>query len=98
MNSRTKIKKEMTKVIKSVPEVERVILFGSRARGDEEDRSDIDIAVKAPHATQRQWLDIVREIEELNTLLSIDLIKIDEASSALKKSISREGIVLYERS
>ena len=30
------------------PEVERVWLFGSRARGDNFERSDIDLAIEAP--------------------------------------------------
>lgn len=30
------------------PSIEKVILFGSRARGDFADRSDIDLMIKAP--------------------------------------------------
>ena len=79
------------------PEVTKVIVFGSRARGDAEERSDIDLAIVAPAATPRQWLDIVFALEEMDTLLSIDVVRWAEASPALKARIAAEGKVLYER-
>ncbi len=79
------------------PEVAKVIVFGSRARDDAEERSDIDLAIVAPNATSRQWLDIVFALEDMDTLLSIDAVRWAEASSALKARIIAEGKVLYER-
>ena len=40
------------------PHVERVILFGSRARGDARERSDIDLAVVAPDIPDREWTEL----------------------------------------
>ncbi|MBI4588137.1 MAG: nucleotidyltransferase domain-containing protein [Candidatus Rokubacteria bacterium] len=79
------------------PEVVRVWLFGSRARGDHRARSDIDLAVEAPGASRRAWLDLCRLVEEATTLLRIDLVLIEDAPSALAQQIRREGRVLYER-
>ena len=81
----------------SIQEVERVVLFGSRARGDAEERSDIDIAIDAPNASQRLWSDILEVVEESNTLLSFDIIRYDDASDNLRTAIETEGISLYER-
>ena len=39
--------------------VDAIYLFGSRARGDNRDRSDIDIAIQCPKATQKDWLSIL---------------------------------------
>ena len=79
------------------PEVVRVWLFGSRARGDHRARSDIDLAVEAPTASRRTWLDLCRVVEEAATLLRIDLVRVEEAPPALAQQIRREGRVLYER-
>jgi predicted nucleotidyltransferase len=43
-----------------VPEVTSVILFGSRAVGDHEDRSDIDIAISAPTLSRKELGAIAR--------------------------------------
>ena len=79
------------------PEVRRVILFGSRARGDAEPRADIDLAVEAPDATRREWLEIVELADDARTLLTIDLARLDEASEPFRDRILAEGEVLYER-
>lgn len=77
---------------------ERVILFGSRARGDAEERSDYDIAIEAPDVTEGQWSRFVLDTKEnLDTLLDIDLIRLDQASPWLREAIEREGTVLYAR-
>jgi predicted nucleotidyltransferase len=84
--------------LKTFPEVERIVLFGSRARGDATPRADIDLAVACPGADATLWSDIVEAAEAAPTLLQIDLIRMDSAPSELLDHIAREGRVLYERS
>lgn len=79
-------------------EIEKILLFGSRARGDAEERSDIDLAIQAPDADLKAWMNILQSIEHLDTLLPIDVIRLEEASAELKIKIETEGKVLYERS
>lgn len=79
------------------PAVARVWLFGSRARGDHRQRSDVDLAVEAPAADRRTWLELCRLVEEADTLLRIDLVRVEEAPPPLAQQILREGRVLYER-
>ena len=80
------------------PAVERVWLFGSRARGDNFERSDIDLAVEAPGMDPYDWLNITLDFgEEAPTLLSIDLVRMEEAPELLREQIRDEGIVIYER-
>jgi predicted nucleotidyltransferase len=79
------------------PEVKRVILFGSRARGDGAPRADIDLAVECPDADTRRWFDIEEAAENTSTLLKIDLVRLDRAAAELVANIRREGRVLYER-
>ena len=88
----------ITKHIGRYPHVEKVVLFGSRARGDEEDRSDIDIAVVGSEITRSEWLEMREYVEEkARTLLSIELVRLDDASEKLKEIVQGEGVVLYER-
>jgi predicted nucleotidyltransferase len=82
---------------KACPKIEKIILFGSRARGDFRSRSDIDIAVSCPQASQREWLDLYDSIEDAPTLLSIDLVRLENAGASLRNRILGEGQTLYER-
>lgn len=87
----------LVEVIAGQPHVRRVWLFGSRARGDARPRSDIDLAVEAPAAGRREWLEVCRLIEEAETLLPIDLVRFEEASPSLQQAIQSSGEVLFER-
>ena len=72
----------------------KVILFGSRARGDNRERSDVDLAVSGGDIA-RFALD-VDEIEIVPTLLMFDVVDLDSSpGEALLESIRQDGIVLY---
>ena len=79
------------------PSVESVILFGSRARGDHRERSDIDLAVVCPDASIQDWFKMTDVIDDALTLLKIDLVRFEEMQKAFQEEINLEGIVLYER-
>jgi predicted nucleotidyltransferase len=80
------------------PEVERVWLFGSRARRDNFERSDIDLAIEAPGMDRLEWLNLSLDFEdEAPTLLGIDLLRLEEVPDELRRDIQDEGIVVYER-
>ena len=75
--------------------VEKVILFGSRARGDNWERSDVDLAISGGNRTMFS-LD-VDEIENVPTLLMFDVVDLDrECNKDLLAAIKRDGVVLYE--
>ncbi|NLM44503.1 MAG: nucleotidyltransferase domain-containing protein [Clostridiales bacterium] len=91
------------KIIESIKQlgekyaIQKIVLFGSRARGDNSARSDIDLAVYPPMEFSRKG-SFASAIEDLDTLLKIDLIFVDENTDAqLIETIEKEGIVLYER-
>ena len=78
--------------------VQRVLLFGSRARGDNRERSDIDIAVEGPDITESEWTVIWTWVdEEAPTLLPVDLVRMEELSEKVRAQIEQEGVVLYDR-
>ena len=77
--------------------INRIVLFGSRARGDNRNNSDIDLAVfPAPEFNSTGHFS--SDVEDLETLLKIDLVFVDAyTEAALLERIHREGVVLYER-
>ncbi len=80
------------------PDVRRLILFGSRARGDNQERSDIDLAVDAPDMDILTWDKLCSYIaDNSNTLLPIDLIWLQHAPVGLANRIQSEGVVMFER-
>lgn len=74
--------------------IQKVILFGSRARGTHTDRSDIDIALSGGNTAEFS-LDID---EKVHTLLMFDVVDLDgHISEELQREIERDGIVIYEK-
>ncbi|WPY01396.1 Nucleotidyltransferase domain protein [Candidatus Trichorickettsia mobilis] len=82
-----------------LPVIQEIWLFGSRARGDNQERADIDLAIYCPDASNNNWLTILDIIEAADTLLKIDCIRLDELTdiSPIKNSIISQGIKVYER-
>jgi predicted nucleotidyltransferase len=90
---------ELARRLAAHPAVERVWLFGSRARGDHFERSDIDFAIEAPAMARCDWLKLSLDFEEqAPTLLCVDLVRMEEAPEHLREQILEEGIVVHERS
>lgn len=74
----------------------RIVLFGSRARGDHRERSDIDLAVY--DLPQKSWSDFEDAIDALPTLLSFDLVDMSRSvSPELRANIERDGINLMTK-
>lgn len=72
----------------------RLVLFGSRARGDNRYNSDIDLAVYGMPESRRAefWLDC----EELPTLLKFDIVHITEGMDPVfLANIDKDGVELY---
>ena len=54
--------------------IDEVILFGSRAKGNYSEGSDIDLAVKGNGLTFNQLMDINIQIEDLGLLYKVDVV------------------------
>jgi predicted nucleotidyltransferase len=83
--------------LRPFPQVEKVWLFGSRARGDAAPRADIDLAVACPAAGRRDWLDIEDAVDDADTLLKVDLVRLEEAPPELQTRVRDEGRLVYDR-
>ena len=93
----TGIRQQVVDEIRSLAqkyEARPVTLFGSRARGDFREKSDIDLAVEGGDFI-RFSIDVN---EDTSTLLKFDIVDLDEKiQEELMESIQREGRVLYEK-
>lgn len=74
--------------------IQKVILFGSRARGTHREISDIDIAVYGGNFDSFYW-DIK---ENVHSLLIFDIVEADgDISEELREEIVKDGVVIYEK-
>ncbi|WGS65670.1 nucleotidyltransferase family protein [Marinitoga aeolica] len=97
------LKEEHLKIIidfiKTIPEIEEVLIFGSRAMGNYKKGSDIDLAIKGKEITRDLLLKISFYLNEETYLPYffdvVDYNKIDNPD--LKKHIDTYGIVLYKK-
>ena len=75
---------------------QRLVLFGSRARGDNRPASDIDLAVYGMPESQRGAFGAA--CEELPTLLKLDIVHIRPGMAPLfLQNIERDGIDLMNK-
>ena len=98
MKINEKLKAQIIKVILSRKPVDKILLYGSRARGDFKAASDVDLAIVAPRWTHRDASLVHNQLEEtISTPLKFDLVLFHELDkTALKERIIKEGAVLYE--
>lgn len=73
----------------------KIVIFGSRARGDYKENSDIDIAI-IERVSQDEKYEIMNEFDKIDSELKIDLIFIQNIENKkFLDSIKREGKELW---
>lgn len=98
----TGLKPETVQSIKEVltrfPEVEKCILYGSRAKGTYRNGSDIDLTLEGPELNLTLLNKIDNELDDLLLPYKIDLSVHHKIESGdLKDHITRVGKVFYEK-
>ncbi len=78
--------------------IEKVVLVGSRAKGNFKNGSDIDLSLFGNQITLNDILDASILIDDLQLPYKVDLIIYDRIKERkLKDHIDRVGITLYSR-
>jgi uncharacterized protein len=86
-------------VFASFPAVEKVVLYGSRAKGNYKPGSDIDLTLHGRALNMALCGDIVDKLDELLLPYMIDLSIFAELKHPeLEAHIERVGVVFYEQS
>lgn len=89
---------ELQQVFSLHPNIEKVLIFGSRAKGNYHEGSDIDLAVIGNHITSDQLDTILLQIEDLELLYSVDILSYqDQTGTPIGEHIDRVGQVFYKR-
>lgn len=89
---------EIQSVFSSFPEVEKAVLFGSRAKGNFNSGSDIDISVFGPELNFERMLEISIAMDRLDLMEHVDLVHYERIKEPdLKNHINRVGITIFER-
>ena len=98
MESIESLRNKLTPIFSKEP-IKRAILFGSYAKGNHTETSDVDIVIDSEG--QLLGLDFFRVLDEMVNVLNIDidLFEISEiiSGSPMDTIIHNEGITLYER-
>lgn len=94
-----RIRADFERVFTQYQAIERVLIFGSRAKGNARAGSDIDLAVVSSGMTDAEFARLWSEIDDLPLVFKVDLLHWDRlANPALQDKIQREGVSFYERS
>ena len=74
-------------------------MYGSRAWGDHRERSDIDLAIECPNATFSDWQKVLDILEDADTLLKIDCVRLDalDTDSSFKENIIEDRKLLFQK-
>ena len=90
--------KELKEIFSSNPNIESVILYGSRAKGNFKNGSDIDLAIKGKELILKDIYSLQNKIDDLNLPYTFDIQIYDNIKEpALKDHINRVGIVIYTK-
>jgi predicted nucleotidyltransferase len=80
------------------PQIERVTLYGSRAKGNYRPGSDIDLTISSETMTLSQLLKLENALDDLLLPYKIDLsLRHLITNTNLLADIDRVGVAFYER-
>jgi len=85
-------------VLARYPQVEKAVLYGSRATGSYRNGSDIDLALFGDDITLRTLCSIMDAIDDLLLPYSVDLVIYGQILDPdLRAHIQQAGVVFYQR-
>ena len=79
--------------------VEKAWIFGSYARGEETEKSDLDILISIPEKTPFSLMNHAKMITDLEDLLNleVDVVRLGSVFPEIAPFIENEKILIYER-
>lgn len=90
-------KKDIESALKNFPEIEKAIIFGSRAMGNNKKGSDVDLAISGKNISEKTVLRLRAMLnEDLPLPYFFDVVRYETiANKKLKQHIDEYGVVLY---
>ena len=95
--SETTVEK-ICKVFAEFPAIERAVLYGSRAKGNFREGSDIDLTLYGVELSKDLRSNVACALDDLMLPYTIDLSVFDKLNHAeLEEHIERVGVLFYDR-
>jgi len=92
------VKQFLTTIAQEISAIQKILLFGSRARGDFQEKSDFDVAIFG-QLTFGDKLRIRDAVDEWSFVYKVDLIFWNELKDEkMRETILREGKVIVSKS
>lgn len=89
--------KRLETVFVSHKNIEKVILYGSRAKGTNRMYSDVDIVLVGEKIENREFCNILNEIDDLLLPFIFDIsVNYTISNVNLIDSINKTGVIVYE--
>lgn len=92
----TDIQKRSRKIFDSNDFVKRVYLFGSYARNQANDKSDIDFLVETNREVGMEFFGLYEYLQD-EFQKSVDVITGEEAKNIMGDKIDKDKVLIYER-
>jgi uncharacterized protein len=105
INSIDDIRSKIPQILDQVPYLEVLVLFGSHARGEQNEASDWDFAVLYNEEIRKKHENGGWDAFNLHVVLSqvlelpddeLDLVRLQTCSGILAHGIAQDGLVIYE--
>ena len=103
MKSKTTIYESSLELLKNIVgdvfkgEDVTVILFGSRARGDYFETSDMDVGILPKREMDKSKIALLRErIEDSNIPYKVDVVDLSRASKEFTDKVIKEGLLIWK--
>lgn len=87
-------KEQLIVLIKKYQPICKIYLYGSRARGDYSQGSDIDLALDAGRKIEPKTISLIKEaIEESTIPLFVDIIDLNAVTPEFKNKIIKDVVI-----
>lgn len=90
---------DIRKIFRKHTNIQRVFIFGSRAKDTYHNGSDIDLAADGVGLTYNQLMDVAIQIEDLGLLYKVDVLDYrKQKNTPIGAHIDRVGKIFYSNS
>jgi predicted nucleotidyltransferase len=90
-------KQTISSILADFPDVSKVFIFGSRAKGNFRAGSDIDLAIMDDQVSMKDLLRLRSKLEDSDLPYSVDVVHYPSIKSQqLKEHIDRVGQAFYQ--
>lgn len=80
-------------------DINLIVIFGSRARGDHSEQSDLDIAIGTSLKDKEQRFNLRLQVISLleGPKQPIDVVILEDSNWTLRHRIARDGVVIFQK-